>query len=177
MPFDLVLRGGSLVDGSGDPARAADVGVRGDRVTAVGDLSAVPDGDVPTVLDVAGLVVAPGFVDPHGHSDGTLFLDGALASHLHQGYTTQLSGNCGYTYAPLDGLSLPGLAPDLEAMGLVPHWASFGDYLDAVDRVDLGLNVAFLVGHGTVRASVLGSDLPTRPPYHSEVVPSSPFLV
>ena len=158
MPFDLVLRGGSLVDGSGDPARPADVGVRGDRITAVGDLSAIADGDVSTVLDVTGLVVAPGFVDPHGHSDGTLFIDGALASHLHQGYTTQLSGNCGYTYAPLDGSSRPGLAPDLEALGLDPGWATFGDYLDAVDAVALGLNVAFLVGHGTVRASVLGPD-------------------
>jgi N-acyl-D-amino-acid deacylase len=158
MAFDLVLRGGTLVDGSGGPGRTADVGVRGDRITAVGDLSAVPEGDVRVVLDVTDLVVAPGFVDPHGHSDGTLFIDGALASHLHQGYTTQLSGNCGYTYAPLDARSLPGLAPDLEAMGLVPDWASFGDYLDAVDRVELGLNVAFLVGHGTVRASVLGPD-------------------
>ena len=158
MAFDLVLRGGSLVDGSGAPARTADVAVRGDRIAAIGDLAAVPEGDVPLVLDVTGLVVAPGFVDPHGHSDGTLFLDGALASHLHQGYTTQLSGNCGYTYAPLDSLSLPGLAPDLDALGIVPDWASFGDYLDAVDRVELGLNVAFLVGHGTVRASVLGPD-------------------
>ena len=158
MPFDLVLRGGSLVDGSGDRARPADVGVLGDRIAAVGNLSAVADGDVSTVLDVTGLVVAPGFVDPHGHSDGTLFIDGALASHLHQGYTTQLSGNCGYTYAPLDGSSRPGLAPDLEALGLDPGWATFGDYLDAVDAVALGLNVAFLVGHGTVRASVLGPD-------------------
>ena len=158
MPFDLVLRGGSLVDGSGDPARPADIGVRGDRIAAIGDLSATPDGDVATVLDVSGLVVTPGFVDPHGHSDGTLFVDGALASHLHQGYTTQLSGNCGYTYAPLDGLSRPGLAPDLEALGLDPGWASFADYLDAVDGVALGPNVAFLVGHGTVRASVLGPE-------------------
>src|SRR6188472_1992977 len=104
MPFDLVLRGGTLVDGSGDPARTADVGVLGDRISAVGDLSVVPDGDVATVLDVTGLVVAPGFVDPHGHSDGTLFVDGALASHLHQGYTTQLSGNCGDTLAPIGDL-------------------------------------------------------------------------
>ena len=72
------------------------------------------------MLDVTGLVVAPGFVDPHGHSDGTLFIDGALASHLHQGYTTQLSGNCGYTYAPLDARSLPGLAPDLRGAGPRP---------------------------------------------------------
>ena len=73
----------------------------GDRILAVGDLSAIADGEVATVLEVAGRVVAPGFIDPHGHSDGSLLVDGALASHLHQGYTTQLSGNCGDSLAPL----------------------------------------------------------------------------
>src|SRR5690242_14369771 len=116
MPFDLVIRNGTLIDGSGGPARRADVGVEGDRIATIGDLSATPDEAVATVIDAAGLVVAPGFVDPHGHSDGTVFVDGALASHLHQGYTTQLSGNCGYTHAPLDELSRPGMAPDLGAM-------------------------------------------------------------
>jgi N-acyl-D-aspartate/D-glutamate deacylase len=158
MPFDLVIRNGTLIDGSGGPARRADVGVRGDRIAAIGDLAATPDTDVATVIDAAGLVVAPGFVDPHGHSDGTVFVDGALASHLHQGYTTQLSGNCGYTHAPLDDRSRPGMAPDLEAMRLDPDWTTFGEYLDAVDRLPLGPNVAFLVGHGTIRASVLGPD-------------------
>src|SRR5437899_4096069 len=99
--FDLLLRGGTLVDGSGRPGRRADVGVLGDRIIAVGDLPAIDDGEVATVLDARGRVVAPGFVDPHGHSDGSLFVDGALASHLHQGYTTQLSGNCGDTLAPI----------------------------------------------------------------------------
>jgi N-acyl-D-amino-acid deacylase len=158
MPFDLVIRNGTLIDGSGGPARRADVGVQGDRIAAIGDLAAVPDAQIATVIDAAGLAVAPGFVDPHGHSDGTVFVDGALASHLHQGYTTQLSGNCGYTHAPLDDRSRPGMAPDLEAMGLDPDWTTFAEYLDAVDDLALGPNVAFLVGHGTIRASVLGPD-------------------
>ena len=81
--FDLVLRGGLLVDGTGAPARPADVGLLGDRILAVGDLSAVGDADVETVLDAHGRVVAPGFIDPHGHSDGSVLVDGALASHLH----------------------------------------------------------------------------------------------
>jgi N-acyl-D-amino-acid deacylase len=96
--FDLVLRGGSLVDGTGAPSRPADVGVLGDRILAVGDLSAVEDA---AVLNVDGRVVAPGFIDPHGHSEGSVFVGGALASHLHQGYTTQLSGNCGDSLAPI----------------------------------------------------------------------------
>ncbi len=101
MPFDLLIRGGTLIDGTGAPGRPADVGITGDRITAVGDLSMVPDADAATVITAEGHVVAPGFVDPHNHSDASVLLDGALPSHLHQGYTTLVSGNCGYTLAPL----------------------------------------------------------------------------
>src|SRR5262249_18517935 len=120
-------------------------------------LSAVADADVASVIDADGLVVAPGFVDPHGHSDGTLFVDGALASHLRQGYTTQLSGNCGYTFAPLTPRSRSMLASDLAALELDPSWTTFGGFMDAVAAQPLGINVAFLVGHGTVRGAVLGT--------------------
>ena len=99
--FDLLLRGGTVVDGTGSPGRRADVGVLGDRILAIDDLAAVDARDVAQVIDVRGLAVAPGFIDPHGHSDGSLFVDGALVSHLRQGFTTQLSGNCGDTLAPI----------------------------------------------------------------------------
>ena len=101
MAFDLLIRGGLLIDGTGSAARPADVGVLGDRILAVGDLSAVDVGDVALAVDAQGLVVTPGFIDPHGHSDGSLLVDGALASHLRQGFTTQVSGNCGFSLAPL----------------------------------------------------------------------------
>ena len=165
MAFDLVLRGGLLIDGSGAPGRQADVGVTGDRITAIGDLAAVPDGDVATVIDATGHVVSPGFVDPHGHSDGSVLLDGALASHLRQGFTTQLSGNCGYTYAPIAGAVRTMLDADLANLGLDPSWATFGEYLDEVERQPMGPNVALLVGHGTVRWAALGPEgrAPTEP--------------
>ena len=89
--FDLVIQGGTVVDGSGAPGRRADVGVAGDRIVAIGDLSAVDGDEVELVLDAKDRVVAPGLIDPHGYSDGSVLLDGALASHLHQGFTTQLS--------------------------------------------------------------------------------------
>jgi dihydroorotase/N-acyl-D-amino-acid deacylase len=158
MAFDLIVRGGLVVDGTGTPGRPADVGVEGDRITAVGDLSAVADTAVATVIDATGHVVAPGFVDPHGHSDGFVLLDGALASHLRQGFTTQLSGNCGYTLAPLTPPARDLLDPDLRAMTLDPSWTTFAGFMDAVDAMPLGINVAFLAGHGTIRAAVLGAD-------------------
>ncbi len=158
MAFDLLLRGGLLIDGSGAAARLADIGLVGDRVSAIGDLSAVADVDVATVIDATGHVVSPGFVDPHGHSDGSVFLDGALASHLRQGFTTQLSGNCGYTYAPIAGVVRAMLDADFTTLGLDPEWTTFRDYLDEVERQPLGPNVAFLVGHGTVRWAAMGPD-------------------
>ncbi|HEX5825636.1 MAG TPA: D-aminoacylase [Candidatus Limnocylindrales bacterium] len=158
MPFDLLIRGGLLVDGTGSAARPADVGVLGDRILAVGDLSAVEAGDVELVIDAAGLVVAPGFIDPHGHSDGSLFVDGALASHLRQGFTTQVSGNCGFSLAPLTPIGRAAIDVELATLRLTPRWRTFAEYLDRVDATKLGPNVAILAGHGTIRASVLGSE-------------------
>ncbi len=156
--FDLLLRGGTVIDGTGGPVRRADVGVLGDRILAVGDLGVVDPNEVGLVLDVAGRVVSPGFIDPHGHSDGSLFLDGALASHLRQGFTTQLSGNCGDTLAPITPVGRDLVALSLRPHGLTARWDTFAEYLDAVERERLGPNVAFLVGHGTVRGAVLGAE-------------------
>jgi N-acyl-D-amino-acid deacylase len=165
--FDLLLRGGTLIDGTGSPGRPADVGVLGDRILAVGDLATVDVGEVETALDITGRVVAPGFIDPHGHSDGSLFLDGALASHLHQGYTTQLAGNCGDTLAPITDIGREIVELALRPNALVARWQTFGEYLDRVAEQPLGPNVAFLVGHGTIRASVIGAD--ARPPTDDEL--------
>ena len=140
------------------------MGVLGDRILAVGDLSAVEAADVPLVVDAAGLVVCPGFVDPHGHSDVSLFVDGALASHLRQGFTTQLSGNCGATVAPITEAGRELVELELSIHGVAPSWESFGQYLDAVAEQPLGPNVGFLAGHGTIRGAVLGSEAtPARP--------------
>jgi len=154
--FDLVVSGGLLVDGTGAPVRPADVGVVGDRIVAIGDLSRVDAGDVAARIDARGRVVAPGFVDVHAHSDASVLVDGALASHLRQGYTTQLSGNCGDTLAPLGDRSRGRIEHLVEPFGLRTRWATFGEYLDAVERTALGPNVAFLVGHGTIRETVVG---------------------
>ncbi len=156
--FDLLIRGGTVIDGTGSIGRRADVGVLGDRILAVGDLRAVEDAAVAETIDAAGLAVTPGFIDPHGHSDGTLFVDGGLASHLHQGFTTQLFGNCGDSLAPISDLGREIVELALRPNGLVARWSTFAEYLDAVESTPLGINVASLIGHGTVRASVMGSE-------------------
>jgi len=156
--FDLLIRGGTVIDGTGSPGRVTDVGVLGDRILAVGELGGVDDRGVATVLDATDRVVAPGFIDPHGHSDASLFVDGALASHLRQGFTTQLSGNCGETLAPITDLGRETVELALRPFGVVARWRSFGEYMENVEAQPLGINVAFLVGHGTVRASALGAD-------------------
>jgi N-acyl-D-aspartate/D-glutamate deacylase len=156
--FDLLVRGGTVVDGTGSPGRRADVGVLGDRILAIDDLGVVDMRDVAQVIDASGLVVAPGFIDPHGHSDGSLFVDGELVSHLRQGFTTQLSGNCGDTLAPITDAGRELVELSLRPNQLVARWRTFGEYLDAVAAESLGLNVAFLVGHGTVRGAVMGPE-------------------
>ncbi|MFL5679770.1 MAG: amidohydrolase family protein [Chloroflexota bacterium] len=157
-PFDLVIRGGRLVDGNGSAERPADVGVSGDRIAAIGDLSSIDPASVALVLDAHDHVVCPGFVDPHGHSDASLFVDGALASHLRQGFTTQLSGNCGMTVAPITPLGRELVEIELRLNRITARWQTFPEYLDAVEGEALGPNVAFVAGHGTIRGAILGSD-------------------
>jgi len=165
--FDLLIRGGTLVDGTGSPGVPGDVGVTGDRIVALGDLPAVPRGDARQELDAAGRVVCPGFIDPHGHSDVSLFVDGALASHVRQGFTTQLSGNCGSTVAPITPTGRELVEQELRIHRVTARWSTFAEYLEAVEAERLTPNVAFLAGHGTIRGSVLGTD--ARPPTPDEL--------
>jgi N-acyl-D-aspartate/D-glutamate deacylase len=145
-----------VVDGTGRPGVLGDVGVSGDRITAVGDLSAADPRGIAQVIEAADRIVCPGFVDPHGHSDASLLVDPTVASHLHQGYTTQLSGNCGDTLAPLTKLSRESVELMLAATERTPRWRTFAGYLEAIEAEALGPNHAFLVGHGTIRSAVMG---------------------
>jgi N-acyl-D-aspartate/D-glutamate deacylase len=161
--LDSVIRGGSVVDGTGAPARAADVGIRAGRIVEIGNISE----EAAETVDAGGCVVAPGFVDPHVHYDAQLFWDAAATpSNLH-GVTSMIAGNCGFTLAPLndgdadylrrmmakvEGMPLPAL----EA-GVPWSWHSFADYLGALDG-RVGLNVGFLVGHCALRRSVMDAD-------------------
>jgi N-acyl-D-amino-acid deacylase len=156
--FDTIFSGGVVYDGLGGPPARLDVGVRDGRLAALDDLAAAAAAER---LDVTGLAVVPGFIDLHTHSDFTLLVDGRAQSQVHQGVTTEVVGQCGVSCAPLRRRGeRPAIATggsDAAAGGR--PWQSFGDYLDRLAESPLGVNVAALVGHGTVHSAVLGDAL------------------
>jgi N-acyl-D-aspartate/D-glutamate deacylase len=180
--LDLIIRGATIVDGTGSPGRPGDVGVQDGRIVSVvhadvggsgdgaaGDSSGAPGitADAHEVLDAAGLVVCPGFVDPHTHYDAQLFWDPlATPSNLH-GVTSIVAGNCGFTLAPLhaeDADYLRRMMAKVEGMPLAAleqgvdwRWETFGEYLDRLDG-RIGVNAGFMVGHCALRRYVMGAD-------------------
>lgn len=162
--FDLILRNGTVVDGTGAPPRTADVAVSDGRIAAIGDLA---DADADEVLDVAGRVVAPGFVDPHTHYDAQLHWDPSATPSSNHGVTSVIGGNCGFTLAPLNASDADytrKMMAQVEGMPLVAledgidwSWSTFGEFLDRLDG-NVAVNAGFLVGHCALRRYVIGPD-------------------
>jgi N-acyl-D-aspartate/D-glutamate deacylase len=169
-PYDLFIRGGSLVDGTGAPARRGDLAVRDGRIAALGRV----EGQALRTLDARGLAVAPGFVDIHTHYDAQVFWDRALSCSPWHGVTSVVIGNCGFGVAPtrpghrdliLRTLeSVEGMSLDALRAGLGADWPfeSFPEYLDAIETRGLAINVGALVGHTPVRTFVMGEEAVAR---------------
>ena len=154
--FDLILRGGEIHDGNGTEGFRGDVAVKDGRIAEV---EATIGNHAGEVIDVTGLIVSPGFVDMHTHSDFTLVADGRAESQVHQGVTTEVIGQCGISCAPVCSHDvIRDVSPWYTGHADHPHWHGFGEYLNVLDQSDLGVNVMAFVGHGTVHRAVLGNE-------------------
>jgi N-acyl-D-amino-acid deacylase len=155
MPWSLLIRGGSVIDGSGAPARRADVAVEGDRIAAVGPSLA---GEAARVIDATGKVVAPGFIDMHSHSDLFYFACPSAESKIRQGVTTEVVGMCSFSQAPVRPEQQALMKGWVGGIGLTPDltWETFGQYLDTLRGVRPAVNVVHFVGHGALRIAAMG---------------------
>ena len=150
--LDLVVRGGTVVDGTGAAGFEADVGIEDGRITAIGRLG---EAESPRSLDATGLVVAPGFIDIHSHSDFTLLVDPRAQSSIAQGVTTEVVGNCGHGCAPITEPdrfkgNIYGYTPELEI-----DWTTMAGYLERLEAARTAVNVVTLVPNGNLRLAVM----------------------
>jgi len=157
--YDLVIRDGCILDGTGNPWFRADVGIRAGKISFLGHLT----GQIRSskVISARGLIVCPGFVDIHSHSDRTLLVQPRATSSLLQGITTQAVGNCGSSMAPITAKNRHQMVRRLtvgRGRKARVDWRTMGEYLARLRRQGIGENIAPLVGHGTIRSAVLGPE-------------------
>ncbi|MBI1394627.1 MAG: amidohydrolase family protein [Betaproteobacteria bacterium] len=176
MAFDLLIRNGLVVDGTGGAPRRADVAVSGGRIAEVGDV----DGTARQTVDASDLVVAPGFIDPHTHYDAQICWDGAVTPSSWHGVTTAVLGNCGVGIAPCrpetreiamrDLVNVEAIPYEVLEKGITWDWESFPEYLDAAGRRRPDLNLAFLAPLTPFRHFVMGEESMERAATSEETV-------
>ncbi|MCL0078245.1 D-aminoacylase [Dehalococcoidia bacterium] len=185
--MDILIRNGSIVDGSGGGAFKGSIAISGERIVEIGEIAT---DDYDRIIDAEGLVVAPGFIDAHAHADKTLFLYPTAPSFVMQGVTTTIGGNCGNTAAPMKDYWPLNMFWDLDAIyelrpfkyqskeivpledfkpkakelyGLDVDWRTFGEFLARLERTGLSVNHVPLVGHNTIRTEAMGTDYERNP--------------
>src|SRR5690348_1791352 len=151
--YDLLIVHGHIIDGSGSPWFDGSLAVKDGTIADVGRL---PDASAKQVIDAAGLVVAPGFIDLHSHSDFDLLVDGSAQSKIRQGVTTEILGESD-SAGPVLGLAAPGFDKSLKPLGITRDWATLGEYFARLERQGTSVNVGSYVGSGQVWDDVLGN--------------------
>jgi dihydroorotase/N-acyl-D-amino-acid deacylase len=152
--FDIVITNGHIIDGTGSPWYSGDVGIRGGKIAAIGNLS---DAQRSRTIDVHGLAVAPGFIDMLGQSEVTILVDPRLPSKIYQGITTEITGEGG-SIAPLNDAIIQADRPSYDHYHITPDWRSFQQYFARLEKQGIGINLASFVGATQVRRMVLGDD-------------------
>ncbi len=148
--FDLLVKNGTIIDGTGAKAINADIAIIGDKITEIGTIDA---SKAKKVIDAKGFTVCPGIVDVHCHTDATIPIDARSISQVRQGVTTYIGGLCGFSLAP----TVKGNSPDMQigAEKVVATWSDFDSYLKAMDKLSHGINFGAFVGHGTLRKYIM----------------------
>jgi N-acyl-D-aspartate/D-glutamate deacylase len=155
--LDTLLKNGVIYDGTGAASFEGDIAIKDGRIADMGRLNGAT---AARTVDLGGLAVSPGFIDLHTQSDFTLAADGRAQSQVHQGVTTEVVGQCGFSCAPVSNVNdLAIMAPGFTDGMVDVDWRSFGEYLDHLDKMSLGVNVAAFVGHGKIHRAVLGDAL------------------
>ncbi len=150
--YDVIIKNGRIMDGTGNPWVSGDIGIRGDRIAAIGNLRNATAG---RVIDASGLVVSPGFIDMLGQSEIDLLIDNRSLSKLSQGITTEITGE-GQSVAPQDALTLASLQPELDQYHLTVDWTDLNGYFRRLEKTGTPLNIGTYVGAAQVREAVLG---------------------
>jgi N-acyl-D-amino-acid deacylase len=163
--YDLIIRNGRIIDGTGAPAGEGAIAIAGDRIAALGDIA----GSARDEIDAGGLAVAPGFIDVHAHDDAAVVRDPRVDFKIMQGVTTDVVGNCGAGVAPANAAFREAYARNFSAIlgeSELP-WTTFADFTSAVDAAHPACNVAAYIPHGVVRFNVMGAD--RREPTNAEL--------
>lgn len=153
-PFDVVILNGKIIDGSGNPWYAGDVGIRGDRIASIGKLQGAR---AKTIIDAHGLVIAPGFIDMLGQSEFPLLIDNRAVNKLSQGITTEITGEGG-SAAPQNAITIKAAMPALEPYHLSIDWTDLAGYFRRLEKQGTPLNLGTYVGAAQVREAVIGDD-------------------
>ncbi|MCX6762647.1 MAG: amidohydrolase family protein [Candidatus Moranbacteria bacterium] len=157
--YDIVIRNGAVVDGTGKEKYLADVAIKNGKIAKIGKMKWTRG---KKEIDAIGKIVSPGFIDMHNHSDSywRLFLEPKLPSLVYQGITTIVGGNCGASIAPLSsGKIIESVQKWADIKEVNVNWLSMGEFQEEMEKKKLGLNFATLVGHGTLRRGIVGDEM------------------